>query len=83
MQRGAVLVSTGFINLLFRTSLINLEILPEYDSATPNLSLKELFVRASHSIYFIQAYKYVAHILSSIGILVKSKWENNETLIDS
>ena len=69
MYRGAVLGSTGFISLLFRTSFINREILPDEDSATPNLSLNELLVRALPSIYFIQACKYVAIFYLPLGYL--------------
>ena len=43
---------------------------------SPNRSLRELFVMPSPSIYFKQACIYVDQSLSSICILVKSKYEN-------
>ena len=73
IERGTVLGSTGFINLLFKTSFINREILPDEDSATPNRILKELFFNAFPSIYLTQACRYIAHALSFIRIFVKSK----------
>lgn len=50
---------------------------------SPNRSLRELFVMPSPSIYFKQACIYVDQSLSSICILVKSKYENNVTFVSS
>lgn len=55
MYLGAVVGSTGRISFLLTASFIKRDILPADVSATPNLSLKEVLVKASPSVNLIQA----------------------------
>ena len=55
MYLGAVVGSTGRINFLLTVSFIKRDILPADVSATPNLSLREVFVKASPSVNLTQA----------------------------
>lgn len=55
IYRGAVSGSSAFNSFSSTASLINLEMLPEEDSCTPNRSLNELFVNCSPCTYLIHA----------------------------
>lgn len=54
---GAVLGSNGLMSFLVNTSFIKREILPAEVSGTPNLSLSELFVKASPSVNLIHVWR--------------------------
>ena len=55
MYLGAVAGSSGLMRLRATASFINLDILPDEDSFSPNRSLKELFVNCSPCTCLMQA----------------------------
>ena len=64
MYLGAVVGSTGRISFLLTASFIKRDILPADVSATPNLSLKEVLVKASPSVNLITRVRRCAALLS-------------------